>query len=162
MATAKLGPRERRIFNETLKAARIGVLESQYEVGLMYASGNGVTPDLAQAAQWIGRAAERGMAGAQYLLGTRYANGIGGEKNEHLAVAWFHKAAEQGNAKAMLRLGRLYGAARPEAALRALEQAADLGLAEAQQALGAALADGPAALRDEVRAVHWLAKAAAQ
>ncbi|MDB5896017.1 MAG: hypothetical protein JWQ88_3548, partial [Rhodoferax sp.] len=66
--TPALSSRERRIFTETLKAARIGVPESQYELSLMYANGVGVGRDFEQALAWLRKAAERGMATAQYLL----------------------------------------------------------------------------------------------
>ena len=68
--------REKINFTHTLKSARFGLIEAQYEVGLMYANGIGVAHNIEQALEWIRRAAERGYPAAQYLLGTRYANGV--------------------------------------------------------------------------------------
>ena len=49
----EIDARQRRAFNNTLKTARIGLPESQYEVGLMYANGVGVEQDLEQALIWL-------------------------------------------------------------------------------------------------------------
>ena len=73
----KISARDKRNFTETLKSARIGVPEAQYQVGLMFANGVGVAQDFEQALVWIRQAAGRGLPAAQYLLGTRYATGSG-------------------------------------------------------------------------------------
>ena len=85
----KVGARERRLFNITIKSARIGMPEAQYEVGLMYANGVGVEQDFEQALHWIRQAAERGLSAAQYLLATRYAAGAGIERVDYKAFCWF-------------------------------------------------------------------------
>ena len=56
---AKVGARERRLFSSTIKSARIGLPEAQYQVGLMYANGVGVEQDFTQALHWLRQAAER-------------------------------------------------------------------------------------------------------
>ena len=133
----KVGARERRLFNITIKSARIGMPEAQYEVGLMYANGVGVEQDFEQALHWIRQAAERGLSAAQYLLATRYAAGAGIERDDYKAVCWFFKAADQGHGKALFRLGKTFGAARAEVSHAFLLKAAELKLPEAQHALGA-------------------------
>ena len=68
--------KDKRIFAETLKSARLGLADAQYEVGLMYANGIGVAQNIEQAVSWIKQSAQRGLPAAQYLLGTRYATGV--------------------------------------------------------------------------------------
>ena len=108
--------KQRRAFNNTLKTARIGLPESQYEVGLMYANGVGVEQDLEQALIWLRQSAERGFAAAQYLLATRCASGTAAELDGHQAFRWFTKAAEQGHPKAIFRLGKFYSASHQDLA----------------------------------------------
>ena len=153
---------QRRIFTDTLKSARLGLRDAQYEVGLMYANGSGVIRDMGQALSWISQAAERGLASAQYLLATRYAAGIDLEHDPQKAMFWFQKAAEQGHAKALFRLGQLYELPQLDLANSCLYKAANLGLAEAQFALAVNLSDGKGLERDAPQAMFWLQKAAEQ
>ena len=74
----------------------------------MYANGQGVRQDDAQAAQWYRKAAEQGYAQAQSNLGVMYANGQGVRQDYVQAVQWFGKAAEQGIAEAQSNLGVMY------------------------------------------------------
>jgi TPR repeat protein len=153
---------KKRLFRQTLKSARVGAAEAQYELGLMYANGVGVEPSIEQAVHWVAQAAQRGLAAAQYLLGTRYASGIGVPQSEHQAVVWLAKAAEQGHAKAQLRLAQLY--ARPHVAQAAelTRAAAEAGLATAQLALSQAYAEGTGVAQDADAALRWCQKAAEQ
>ena len=83
-------------FQETLQAAEQGVAEAQNNLGNMYANGQGVCQDYAEAVQWYRNAAEQGHAQAQNNLGLMYANGQGVRQDYAEAVQWFLKAAEQG------------------------------------------------------------------
>ena len=56
-------------FKETFQAAEQGFAAAQYNLGLMYANGQGVHQDDAQAVRWYRKAAEQGYAKAQYNLG---------------------------------------------------------------------------------------------
>ncbi len=153
-------------FGRTLKDARAGILEAQYQVGLMYANGAGVAPDLAQAVEWIRRAAERGHVGAQYMLGTHYGADQGvapaGQIDEALAMDWLYRAARQGHARAHHRLARLIAHSHRALAGAYEATAASLGVPESQLALG------QTALRaddDDQRhsgALAWLRRAAEQ
>ena len=82
-------------FKETFQAAEQGFAAAQYNLGLMYANGQGVHQDDAQAVQWYRKAAEQGYAQAQYNLGVRYDNGRGVRQDYTQAVQWYRKAAEQ-------------------------------------------------------------------
>jgi TPR repeat protein len=139
MASRSSG-KDTRAFAEALKSAHIGVPQSQYDVGLMYANGIGVEQSFPKAIHWVTLAADRGLAAAQYLLATRYASGVAVEKNEYRALTWLVRAAEQGHPKAFHKLGRLVGQSRQELVLACFTQAADLGLPEAHLALGEAVA----------------------
>jgi TPR repeat protein len=84
-------------FNLFRAAAEQGHALAQYRVGVAFAYGEGVTQDLAQAAEWYRRAALQGYATAQRNLGVMYMNGEGVEKNRPLALAWFTVLADAGN-----------------------------------------------------------------
>ena len=74
----------------------------------MYANGEGVPKDEAEAVNWYRKAAEQGHARGQFNLGLMYANGRGVTKDEAEAVNWYRKAAEQGYASAQNSLGVMY------------------------------------------------------
>jgi TPR repeat protein len=102
------------------------------------------------------------LSSAQYLLGTRYENGAGVAQSEHQALLWYAKAAEQGHSKALYRAGLLYASSHPAQAAELFAQAANAGLADAQLALGQALAQGEGLERDPEKAVRWVTEAANQ
>ena len=56
------------------KAAQRGEIEAQYALGRLYATGQGVSPDRAQAAAWLTRASQAGHALAAVLLKVRQLN----------------------------------------------------------------------------------------
>ena len=150
--------RKKRIFIETLKSARIGVREAQYEVGLMFANGVGVRKDIPNALSWVRQAADRGLPAAQYLLATRYAIGLDISKDDHAALEWYLKAAGQGHVRATYKVGKHYETTHTESAKLFVGKAAELGLAEAQFAMGS----DAAATDDSVNAAVWFEKAALQ
>ena len=93
---------------ELREAAKQGYARAQYNLGVMYAHGNGVPKDEAEAVRWYRRAAEQEYAYAQSDLGVMYATGRGVPKDEAEAVRWYRKAAEQGYAQAQYNLGLMY------------------------------------------------------
>jgi uncharacterized protein len=95
-------------FNETLKKAELGDTKAQFQLGLMYAKGEGVTKDKHKALEWCTRSAEQGNPEAQLNLGIIYANGDSVAKDKKKAFAWFTKAAKQGLAEAQLNMGLCY------------------------------------------------------
>ena len=154
--------REKRAFQETIKSARLGVAEAQYEVGLMYANGVGVTRNIGQAVHWVQQSAQRGYVNAQYLLATRYESGVGVEQSTQFAALWYGRAAEQAHSKAAFRLGKLYARAHVEQAAVLYRQAADAGLADAQHALALCYETGLGVPQDPQWAQHWYGAAAQQ
>jgi TPR repeat protein len=99
----------------TVMAAR-GNAVAQYDLGLLYDEGEGVTKDVVQAVGWFRKAAEQGSAVAQTHCGVMYEGGLGVPKDESTAVEWYRKAAEQGFADAQYYLGfeYKYGTGVPE------------------------------------------------
>jgi uncharacterized protein len=62
----------------------------------MYANGQGVDQNLAEAAICLRKAAEQGVAEAQLNFGVMCEQGHGVEQDFAEAAIWFRKAAEQG------------------------------------------------------------------
>lgn len=90
------------------KKAEAGDVSTQYNLGIMYATGIGVPMDASEAAKWFRMAAEQGHVGGQVKLGVLYANGEGVPKDATQALKWFRKAAEQGHAFAQTMVGAAY------------------------------------------------------
>ena len=88
--------------------AKQGHAVAQYNLGLLYAKGQGVPKDDAQARQWHEKAAVQGHADAQVNLGSLYDYGRGGPQDFKMAVRWYRRSADQGNDLAQRRLGLLY------------------------------------------------------
>jgi hypothetical protein len=70
----------------------------------MYAKGEAVAKDSAQAARWYKKAAEQGHAFAQHNLALLYAKGDGVARDPVEAFRWEQKAAEQGDPNAQYNL----------------------------------------------------------
>ena len=101
--------------------AEAGNAAAQFDLGIMYRTGDGVPKDAVEAVKWYRLAAEQGNAKAQTNLGLMYANGDGVPKDQTEAVKWYRKAAEQGNTNAQYNLGNMYN--RGEGVPRDLVQA---------------------------------------
>ncbi len=80
----------------TTAGALLGDSEAQYNLGVMYQNGQGVTQDYAETLKWYRKAAEQGLATAQYSLGEMYKKGLGVKKDRREARKWFEKARKQG------------------------------------------------------------------
>ena len=76
--------------------AEQGNVDAQYNLGLMYAKGKGVTQDYKEAVKWYLIAAEQGYAGAQHNLGNMYARGEGVTQDEVIAHMWLNISASNG------------------------------------------------------------------
>jgi TPR repeat protein len=145
--------------------AEAGDPNAQYNLGLLYARGQGVPRDYGKAAEWYRKAADSGVAAAEYNLGVMYANGQGVERNQSEASRWFSKAAEQGVTAAQINLGRIYdegeGASRnPAEAEKLYRQAAAQGVADAAFNLGVMYDLGQGVPRSYDEALKWYRQAA--
>ena len=69
---------------------------AQVFLGVMYANGEGVPEDDAEAVRWYRLAADQGLADAQVFLGMMYANGEGVPEDDAEAARWLRLAADQG------------------------------------------------------------------
>ena len=172
---AGLGPSGRRVverpffldnwyYTDVLFSATQPDPGGQTELGVLYATGQGVPEDAAEAASWFRRAAEQGDARAQNNLGLMYTGGEGVEQDSAKAVSWFRRAAEQGDALAQNNLGVLYAngqsVSRDTAeAVRWFQLAAKQEDALAQNNLGVMYANGQGVQRDLFAAGDWLARA---
>jgi len=141
--------------------------DAQFQLGLIYANGQGVTKDDKQAADWFGKAAQQGHMEAQTKLGFMYATGKGVVRNYSLAVYWCYKAAEQGDVAAQYNLGLMYaegqGVAKDNSlAVSWYSKAAAQGDARAQYNLGVMYANGVGVAKNNKQAIDFYRKAAAQ
>ena len=81
--------------------AEQGDADAQFNLGVMYANGNGVVQDYKEAVKWYRKSAEQGDADAQFNLGVRYGTGQGVIQDNVYAHMWFNIAASNGNADAV-------------------------------------------------------------
>ncbi|MFQ5356187.1 MAG: tetratricopeptide repeat protein [Mariprofundaceae bacterium] len=86
-----------------LDAAEQGNRHSQYQLGLLYARGEGVEQDFSLAHKWLHKAAMQGHPKAQYYLGQMYVNGDGVAEDHVEATVWFWLAASLGDRFAITR-----------------------------------------------------------
>ena len=144
-----------------------GNAPAQYELGVCYQNGKGVSKDMTEAVKWYRKAAEQGHATAQCSLGVCYDNGNGVSKNPEEAVKWYRKAAEQGHATAQNNLGVCYDNGEGvdkdmTEAVKWYRKAAEQGYAQAQCNLGLCYEYGKGVSKDMAEAVKWYRKAAEQ
>ena len=88
--------------------AEQGQAGSQYQLGLLYANGKGVTKDDAKARLWYEKAAIQGHTEAQVNLGVMLMYARGGQQDYKMAVYYLRLVANQGHDLAQRRLGELY------------------------------------------------------
>lgn len=132
--------------------AKQGDAEAQYNLGVMYANGDGGRKDLPAALKWFRVAATAGNAQAQYNLGVMYANGEGVRRSGREALNWLQQSAGQGLARAQYSLGLLYEEG----------QGIEADLAEAQRWYRKAAEQGDAASRRRLEALQAEPEAAGQ
>jgi TPR repeat protein len=73
-----------------------GDAKAQYNLGNMYADGEGVAENDAEAVKWYRKVADQGDARAQHNLGVMYAEGEGVPEDDAQAYKWWNLAAAQG------------------------------------------------------------------
>jgi TPR repeat protein len=95
-----------------LPVAEQGSAKAQYNLGLMYDKGQGVSQDYQEALKWYRKAADQGQVQAQYNLGMLYNDGQGVPQDYQESLKWYRRAAEQGHARAQGNLGLLYAKGR--------------------------------------------------
>jgi TPR repeat protein len=86
------------------RAARRGNIQAQFDLAMMYASGNGVAKNERVAFSWFHKAARNGHTEAKYYMGLSFLQGRGVKKQLHLARYWFKQASKAGHPKAVYNL----------------------------------------------------------
>jgi len=151
-----------------LRAAALkGDPAAAYEIGVRFAEGKGVAPDLDEAAKWYDRAAQAGVVPAIFRLGTFYEKGLSVKKDVDIARRYYAQAAERGSAKAMHNLAVLDAdgggkGANYKSASIWFRKAADRGVADSQFNLGILYARGIGVEQNLAESFKWFSLAAAQ
>ncbi|QNK41569.1 MobP3 family relaxase [Caproicibacter fermentans] len=99
--------REDEAFRWFSKAAELGDLSAQYQIGKMLLDGTGCDMDGNEAFRIFIDAAIRGNVFAQYQIGKMYEAGIGTAKDSFQSEYWFRTAAANGNEAAQNHLNYL-------------------------------------------------------
>ena len=151
-------------------AAEQGDAEAQYNLGIAYAKGRGVTQNYDKAVYWWRKGAVQGEPHSQCHLGIMYVQGTGVPQSDSLAMEWARKAVDQGHDLAQYSLALMYetgkGVPRVDAsvltaAATLYRKAADQGNAPAQHKLGCMYLDGRGVAQDLSEALRLLCKAQA-
>ena len=137
-----------------------GDAKAQYNLGLMYASGDGVKYDASQAASWYKKSADQGYKEAQYALAVMIFNKELENLDYTQAVKWYQAAAAQGHIKSQENLGMLFyrGDAIEQdinSSIYWFQLAANQNSSEAQQYLAYIYSNG-AVKEDLVKAGMWM------
>jgi len=149
-------------FKETLPVAKSGNPQSQYELALMYETGDGTKKDSKQAVKWLMKAAEQGHAESRFKLGSMYANGDTVRQDYFMAAKYYRLAATFNNhAEAQFRLGELHFNGRGVdhdygKAIKYYTQAAKKGFPAAQFILSSMYQEGWGVKRDLIESYVWL------
>jgi localization factor PodJL len=151
-----------------LRAAALkGDPTAAYEIGVRFAEGKGIEPNLDEAAKWYDRAAQAGVVPAIFRLGTLYEKGLSVKKDVDIARRYYLQAADRGNAKAMHNLAVLDAdgggqGANYKSASQWFRKAADRGVADSQFNLGILYARGIGVEQNLAESFKWFSLAAAQ
>ena len=97
MTRLAVTPASAQAYEATRHAAEQGDADAQLDLGVRYATGEGVPQDAAEAIRWYRLAAEQGDASAQYNLGVRYGKGEGVPQDYVTAHMWLNLAAATGD-----------------------------------------------------------------
>ena len=90
---------------EWIPLAKQGHSESQYNLGVIYENGQGVSQDDLEAVKFYQSAAEQDHPQAQYNLGLMYKNGKGVTQDYQKALKWINLSAEHSYPPAHYMLG---------------------------------------------------------
>lgn len=151
-----------------IQNAEAGDRESQFQLGLAYEAGDGVTADDKLATLWFKRAAQREHPEALSRYGDALYYGRGVQKDHAKAFTQYLRGANLGNLACQFAAGFAYmngeGVEADETMAEVwYRRAADLGFPDAQVHLGYMYQNGTGGLtRDLEAAATWYRKAAAQ
>ena len=145
-------------------AALKGDPAAAYEVGVRFAEGKGVAPDLDQAVKWYDRAAQAGVVPAIFRLGTFYEKGLSVKKDVDIARRYYVQAAERQGMHNLAVLDADGGGkgANYKSASIWFRKAADRGVADSQFNLGILYARGIGVEQNLAESFKWFSLAAVQ
>jgi len=155
------------LLNSLQKSAEQGNIDAQYQLGVMYQTGRGVTQDYAAAISWYQKAAAQDNVSALTNLGEMYAKGMGVPQDYPQALNYYLKAANLAGSTAQSNVGLMYanGWGVPKDYVQAVgwfQKSADQGNADAQASLGWMYASGWGVPKDYTQAVSWFQKSVDQ
>ena len=135
--------------------------EAQSWLGSLYANGDGVEVDDANALAWYEKAANQGHAMAQANVGAMYFMGQGVDKDLDKAIQWLTAAADNNDVNGLFNLAVLYAKGEgveenTEYAAELYQKAAEQGHYPSQSRLGYMYAHGDGVEKDRVKAYLWL------
>ena len=147
---------------DLVKRAEAGDAKAQYNLGVCYAKGEGVTQEFKDAVSWWTKAAKQDFLLAQHDLGNCYFNGDGINKDYKEAVMWYTKSSGKGYAASQYNLGNCYfygtGVGKDEKeAVKWYTKSAEQGNVDAQRNLGLCYYKGTGVKKDEQKAAKWFA-----
>ena len=96
------------------RAAERGNPHAQFDLGLMYAKGEGVVKNERLAFSYFHKAARQNHVAAKFYMGLSFAQGRGVRKQTQLARYWFKLAAKAGHPTAMAYLASIERKIRPQ------------------------------------------------
>ncbi len=91
-----------------IKSAELGLKQAQYELALLYDTGDKIKEDRINALFWMEKAAEQNFAEAQHALAVWTERGYYGKVDMPKAVMLYEKAANQGYKPAQKGLALIY------------------------------------------------------
>ena len=102
-----VGKVDRKNLENWFREARQGKPQAQYNLGVVYFKGVGVSTDHEEAFKWFAKAAKKGSVPGQGFLGVMYENGFGVAQDHEMSLHWYRKAAEQEDSTAQFNLARM-------------------------------------------------------
>jgi hypothetical protein len=94
--------------SEWTPLAEKGDALAQYNLGVLYYTGQGVPHDHKETGKWFRLAADQGNVGAQQNLGSMYGIGDGVPQDYKEAIKWYRLAFDHGHLLAQFNLGSMY------------------------------------------------------
>lgn len=145
-------------YPKVLTLALNGNHDAEFELGVMFHDGDGVSQDDGKALEWYRKSAESGNRQAAFNLGLMIKNGEGVDADVAAARRWFIRGSDAGDVRATLQLGTMaYVKKEYATALPYFLKAAKGGFAEAQLNAGVMYVRGEGMEKqDVVEAYAWL------
>lgn len=155
-------PEEEEAFKWYLSAASNGHGESQFIVGLMYASGTEtLKQDHKESNKWFRKAAGHHNKDAEYSLGIVYEEGLGVKKDEKQSYNWYFRAADHGHMVARFIIAVKHNnAGNKEEAFKWYLLSAKQGYTKSQNDLAGMYARGEGVEQNTKEAIKWYTVAA--